>query len=250
MAEKFKLKHQKININTMMLVEEWTPAYKGFTNDLKSKEGNFQYEIGKEYVHDGEVVCCKSGFHCCRMLHQTFNYYFPPEPSRYFKVEYRGRVEIDADKISASEIRLVEEVNLYDFYKNHRTYTDDATHLIIDMERFPYELKFNAVSTQRYINERECKFWKSTVNYGEDSYVRWIFNRRGVLDSPGKTPDDPYGKPAELFAIKDSCDTYYYNDGVCTYSIISENYGDYILERVGVTPPTTHSVGVTPPTTH
>ena len=38
-------------------------AYKGFDDNLACR--GFQYEIGKEYVHDGEVAACSGGFHAC-----------------------------------------------------------------------------------------------------------------------------------------------------------------------------------------
>jgi hypothetical protein len=211
----------------MAFVDEWTPAYKGVTENLKSTVEGFQYELGKEYVHDGEVVCCFSGFHCCAMLHQTFVYY-PPHMSRYFKVEYRGHVHRKDDKISASEIRLVEEVNLFDFYTIGRsTYTDDATHLILEMKG-----NDSTSTTTRYINEQECKEWKTTVDYNEDGRGCWIFNRNGKLDSPGKTPDEPYGKPAHLGSRGSECNTYYYNNGAGTYIIISTNYGRDVCQNM------------------
>ena len=33
-------------------------AYKGFDENLCCR--GFQYEIGKEYVHEGEIECCES----------------------------------------------------------------------------------------------------------------------------------------------------------------------------------------------
>jgi hypothetical protein len=212
----------------MSFVEDWTPAYKGFTSELKSDiGGGFQYEVGKEYVHEGEVSCCSSGFHCCESLQQTFVYY-PPSSSRYFKVEYRGHVDRKVDKFSASEIRLVEEVNLFDFYKNHRTYTDDTTHLMIDLERFDGR----TVCTQRYFNERECVDWKPSIYYGENFFIRYVFNKNGVFDSPRKTPEEPYGKFANLYTKGSVCITAYFDNGVCTYRIFSDNFGSIIRQEM------------------
>ena len=41
-------------------------SYKGFNLDWTCTPDNappFQYEVGKTYEHDGEVVACRTGFH-------------------------------------------------------------------------------------------------------------------------------------------------------------------------------------------
>ena len=38
-------------------------SYKGFDKDFKCKD--FKYEVGKEYEIEGEIKCCKRGFHAC-----------------------------------------------------------------------------------------------------------------------------------------------------------------------------------------
>ena len=46
-------------------------AYKGFDKNLKCRD--FQYEVGKEYNIDGNIECCKHGFHACKSPMDTWS---------------------------------------------------------------------------------------------------------------------------------------------------------------------------------
>ena len=85
--------------------------YKGFDKDLKCRD--FQYEIGKEYEHKGQVKTCKSGFHACENPLDVFNYY-PPSDSRYCKVEGDGQIDkgTDDSKVAVSKLRIGVEIGL------------------------------------------------------------------------------------------------------------------------------------------
>ena len=83
-------------------------AYKGFDAGLKCRD--FQYEIGKTYKHEGEIVCCPDaddiergagGFHACLSPFDVWSYY--PPTSRFAEVvrsgenkEHDGVSKIDA----------------------------------------------------------------------------------------------------------------------------------------------------------
>lgn len=62
-------------------------AFKGFNEKLQCNPNGepFQYEIGKEYEHEGDVKPCRSGFHACKSPLDVLGYY-PPNTSRYCKV--------------------------------------------------------------------------------------------------------------------------------------------------------------------
>lgn len=86
-------------------------GYKGFNKDMKCR--GFQYESGKDYTYDGDIHCCKSGFHFCENPLEVFSYY-PPATSRFCKVEGIGKVDnIDEDsKVSVSNLHIGLEIGL------------------------------------------------------------------------------------------------------------------------------------------
>ena len=84
--------------------------YKGFDKDLKCR--GYQYEEGKEYVHEGEVKACKGGFHACGNPFDVLDFYAPNEFHRFCEVEGSGE-EDKRDKISSFEkIKIVAEIGL------------------------------------------------------------------------------------------------------------------------------------------
>ena len=86
-------------------------AYKGFDRNLQCR--GFQYEIGKEFVHDGEVKACEGGFHACEHPLNVFGYYAPSE-SRFCVVELSGELSRHGDdtKIAAGRIRIKAEIGI------------------------------------------------------------------------------------------------------------------------------------------
>jgi len=92
-------------------MSETIKSYKGFDKDLKCR--GFQYEIGKEYEHDGPVEACKSGFHACEAPLDVFAYY-APATSRYCEVEQSGELSRDGDnsKIASSRIKIGAEIGI------------------------------------------------------------------------------------------------------------------------------------------
>ena len=81
-------------------------AYKGFNKDLQCR--GFQYKEGEEYIHDGDVKCCNSGFHACEYPLDCFGYYAPAD-SVYHEVELDGDIDKegqDDTKVSAQKIKV------------------------------------------------------------------------------------------------------------------------------------------------
>ena len=88
-------------------------SYKGFDNDLKCR--NFQYEVGKEYEMDGDIKCCKRGFHACESPLEVFDHYDMLN-SRFAKVEQSGEIDKEekTTKVCSSKIKIKAELKLAD----------------------------------------------------------------------------------------------------------------------------------------
>ena len=92
-------------------------AYKGFDENRCCR--GFQYEIGKEYVHEGEIECCESGFHACTNPFDALDYYKADGKNRYCVVEQSGMIKTDNDdsKQASSKIKIKAEIGMAGLFK-------------------------------------------------------------------------------------------------------------------------------------
>ena len=97
-------------------------AFKAFNKDWTCRE--FQYEVGESYHQDGEIKCCKNGFHACCNPLSVFNYYYGYLDNLHFaEVELSGDMDWDFtnEKTAASDIRIIRELTvseLMDIYNS------------------------------------------------------------------------------------------------------------------------------------
>ena len=91
-----------------MKTENKIVAFKGFDSDMSCR--GFKYEVGKEYMHEGIVEKCGSGFHACEFPLDVFNFY--PPSSRFAKVSLSGEIDRGNDKIAAAKISISAEIKL------------------------------------------------------------------------------------------------------------------------------------------
>ena len=82
-------------------------GYKGMKQDMSCRD--FQYEIGKEYLADGDIKLCGNGFHFCKNLKDVFEYYGNDRGNRFFEVE-GNVIESDGVKCVADKIIIVREL--------------------------------------------------------------------------------------------------------------------------------------------
>ena len=92
-------------------------AYKGFDKNLCCR--GFQYEIGKEYVQEGEIECCESGFHACTNPFDVLDYYEADGKNRYCVVEQSGSIKTGngGSKQASSKIKIKAEIGMAGLFK-------------------------------------------------------------------------------------------------------------------------------------
>ena len=88
-------------------------TYKGFDKDFKCR--GFQYEVGKTYEMDGNIACCRRGFHACESPMKVFDYY-DMLTSRFAEVEQSGKIDKEtvSTKTCSSRIKIKAELKLAD----------------------------------------------------------------------------------------------------------------------------------------
>lgn len=90
-------------------------AYKGFDKSLCCR--GFQYEVGKEYTHEGSVSICNSGFHACENPFDVLGYYGDILNNRYCEVEQSGETDTDGNKTVSSKIKVKAEIGFPGLFK-------------------------------------------------------------------------------------------------------------------------------------
>ena len=84
-------------------------GYKAFNEDLICK--GFQYEIGKTYSIKESPIPCNRGFHFCKSIAETYEFYPMSENTRICKIEALGEIQTDDEKkYCTNVIKIIEEV--------------------------------------------------------------------------------------------------------------------------------------------
>ncbi|MFA7361996.1 MAG: hypothetical protein WC139_13270 [Candidatus Kapaibacterium sp.] len=89
---------------------------KAFEEGLKCKD--FQFEVNKEFIHDGKPVICESGFHFCENPLDVLNYYNLCD-SEFAEVESLGDVDRNNgdSKVCTNRIKIGAKIDLKTFIK-------------------------------------------------------------------------------------------------------------------------------------
>ena len=84
-------------------------GYKAFNKDLTCR--GFQYEIGQTYSMEESPVPCERGFHFCKSIAGTYNFYPTEDATRICKIEALGEVATDDEiKYCTNKIKILEEI--------------------------------------------------------------------------------------------------------------------------------------------
>lgn len=89
---------------------------------------NFLYQVGKTYIHDGEIKPCNSGFHYCPVMKDVLNYYNPDNEFVLLEIEILSdNIVKDEDKSVTDKIKVlriipVEEHKLFTWENNKMYY--------------------------------------------------------------------------------------------------------------------------------
>ena len=89
-------------------------GYKALGQDMRASLGNgMQFELGKIYTVNGEVIPCENGFHFCEKI-EELNCYYNIASSRIFEVEADSVIRQHGNKYVAERIKLVRELSKED----------------------------------------------------------------------------------------------------------------------------------------
>ena len=89
-------------------------GYKALGQDMRASLGNgMQFELGRIYTVNGEVIPCENGFHFCKKI-EELNCYYNIASSRIFEVEADGVIRQHGNKYVAERIKLVRELSKED----------------------------------------------------------------------------------------------------------------------------------------
>lgn len=122
------INNQKNTFNNIIMEERKIIAYKGFNDNMTCRD--FQYEVGKEYIHEGDIELCGSGFHACRNPFDVLNYYNNMLNGKYCIVEQSGTIKEGRDKQVSSKISIKEEIGWQGLIKAGIDYINELTNPI------------------------------------------------------------------------------------------------------------------------
>ena len=138
-------------------------AYKGFDENLCCR--GFQYEIGKEYEQEGEIVCCSNGFHACSNPFDVFEHYKADRKNRFCKVLQYGTIKsCEGDtKQSSSKIKIISEIGVAGIFNAGVEWIKEKTNPAQIIEKSKYGINNSIVG---YDNISSCRCYAQIGSSG------------------------------------------------------------------------------------
>ena len=177
-------------------------AYKGFNEKLQCNPNGkpFQYEIGKEYEHEGEVKPCSRGFHACTSPLDVL-WYYPPSTSRYCEVEVDDDSKGDNDdsKVASKKIKIGAEIGVVGLAKAHIEYVKEhVTHHVNENDSGAATAGYRGAATAGYSGAATAgdRGAATAGEYGAATageYGAATAGDRGAATSKGKSSTGDYG---------------------------------------------------------
>lgn len=93
-------------------------GYKATNPNMTCRD--YQFELGKTYSIEGELLFCHNGFHFCTRHMDVYNYYSPKD-SRIFEVEASGKIESESDKNCCETITFIRELSRQEIEQTFET---------------------------------------------------------------------------------------------------------------------------------
>lgn len=109
-------------------------AYKGFNNDWSCQ--GFKYEFDKIYIHDGELILKKSGFHSSPNPMYILNHYQPYKGAKFALVDIRGTILDYKEIYISSEIELVKEMTFEEMVQYWLDKNPDLSQIDLENQTF------------------------------------------------------------------------------------------------------------------
>ncbi len=173
----------------------WVEGYKGTDGNMCCND--YQYELNKHHIFEGEIEICHKGFHFCPILDYVFNYYNWNFSNRYFKVkalvkkrDFLNEGWGTPDKLVAKEIIFLEELDRKEVFKQefvgHYDWitADDLDHIHSNDE-------YKAFAISKIQNLLEGKYSPTflTVMRVYDRLNKDLVNKMIALYDEGVSPD-------------------------------------------------------------
>ncbi len=104
-------------------------SYKAFDKKLCCNPNGtmpFQYEIGKTYEIDGEIIACQRGFHACENPFDVFRYCIATQ-SRFALVKQSGQIvkHNEDSKVASARITIEAELHISEMLKRGATWLSE-----------------------------------------------------------------------------------------------------------------------------